>query len=142
VTDPTNEELINDAAGALNPRMVGGRLFGDVGCALITRGGNLWIYFPATNGRDPSLSHPASGAVPSSSMSPSSVKNPSPSMGKITRTSLPGKLEATNSAARLMLVARTGTVKAPDSPLTSTDKRTKARNLQMGVRGAKMRWEK
>jgi two-component system, OmpR family, sensor histidine kinase VicK len=46
-------------------------------------------------------------------------------MGKTTRTSLPGKLEATNSAARLMLVAFTGTVKAPPSPLTSTDRFTK-----------------
>jgi cytidine deaminase len=43
VTDPTNEELINDAAGVLNPRMVGGRLLGDVGCALITRSGNLYL---------------------------------------------------------------------------------------------------
>jgi two-component system, OmpR family, sensor histidine kinase VicK len=58
-------------------------------------------------------------------MPPSSAKNPSPSTGKTTRTSLPGKLEATNYAARLMLVAFTGTVKAPPSPLTSTDRFTK-----------------
>ena len=58
-------------------------------------------------------------------MPPSSAKNPSPSMGKTTRTLLPGKLEAANSAARLMLVAFTGTVKAPPSPLTSTDRFTK-----------------
>src|SRR5829696_1232323 len=52
------------------------------------------------------------------------------------------KPEATNSAARLMLSARTGTVKAPTSPLTSTDRSTKVSNLRMGARGAKMRWEK
>jgi hypothetical protein len=63
-------------------------------------------------------------------------------MGNTTRTSLPGKLEATNSAARLMLSARKGTVKALPSPLTSTDRFTKVSNLRMGARGAKMRWEK
>ena len=39
----TNEELINNAASVINPRMVGDRLFGDVGCALITRSGNLYL---------------------------------------------------------------------------------------------------
>jgi hypothetical protein len=70
---------------------------------------------------------------------PSSAKNPSPSMENTTRTSLPGKLEATYSAARLMLSARTGTVKAPPSPLTSAEWFTKVSN---GSPGAKMRWEK
>ena len=40
---PTNEELINNAASVINPRMVGDRLFGDVGCALTTRDGNLYL---------------------------------------------------------------------------------------------------
>src|SRR3712207_2587906 len=39
---PTNEELISCAASVLNPRLVGDRLFGDVGCALTTRDGNLF----------------------------------------------------------------------------------------------------
>jgi cytidine deaminase len=38
---PTDEELISSAASLLNPRLVGDRLFGDVGCALTTRDGNL-----------------------------------------------------------------------------------------------------
>ncbi len=40
---PTDEELIGNAASAINPKMVDDRLFGDVGCALITRGGNLYL---------------------------------------------------------------------------------------------------
>src|SRR5215213_7795144 len=38
----TNEHLIDAAIGVLNPRMVGDRLFGDVGCALVTGDGNLY----------------------------------------------------------------------------------------------------
>ena len=56
----------------------------------------------------PSQDYPAEGSdntVPSSSMHPSSVKYQAPSMGKITRTSLPGKRDATSSSAHLMLVA-------------------------------------
>ena len=41
--EPTNEALIDHAASVLNPKMVGNRLFGDVGCALITRDGNLYL---------------------------------------------------------------------------------------------------
>jgi hypothetical protein len=41
--EPTNEALIEYAASVLNPKMVGDRLFGDVGCALITREGNLYL---------------------------------------------------------------------------------------------------
>ena len=40
---PTDEELISNAASVINPKMVGDRLFGDVGCALITRDGNLYL---------------------------------------------------------------------------------------------------
>ena len=43
LSGPTNEELISSAASVLNPRMVGDRLFGDVGCALTTRDGNLYL---------------------------------------------------------------------------------------------------
>ncbi len=43
----------------------------------------------------------AGGEVPSSSRSPSSVKNPSPSMGKITRTSLPGRPEALQEGSKV-----------------------------------------
>lgn len=42
MTSVTNEELIDAATGVLNPRMVGDRLFGDVGCALVTEDGNLY----------------------------------------------------------------------------------------------------
>ena len=42
MTNITNEELINDAIDVLNPKMVGDRLFGDVGCALVTEDGNLY----------------------------------------------------------------------------------------------------
>jgi cytidine deaminase len=38
----TNEELIGIAEGTLNPRVVGGRLFGDVASTLITDKGNLY----------------------------------------------------------------------------------------------------
>jgi cytidine deaminase len=41
--EPTNEVLIDHATSVLNPKMVGDRLFGDVGCALITREGNLYL---------------------------------------------------------------------------------------------------
>jgi cytidine deaminase len=41
--EPADEELISSAASALNPKMVGDRLFGYVGCALITRVGNLYL---------------------------------------------------------------------------------------------------
>jgi len=41
--EPTNEQLIYNAASVLNPKIVGDRLFGDVGCALITRDGNLYL---------------------------------------------------------------------------------------------------
>jgi cytidine deaminase len=43
LSGPTNEELIIDAASVINPKIVGNRLFRDVGCALITRGGNLYL---------------------------------------------------------------------------------------------------
>jgi cytidine deaminase len=36
-------ELIEMAAGVLNPRRVGDRLFGDVACALITDAGNPYV---------------------------------------------------------------------------------------------------
>jgi hypothetical protein len=42
--EPTNEALIDHAASDLNPKMVGDRLFGDVGCALITRKGNFYLF--------------------------------------------------------------------------------------------------
>jgi cytidine deaminase len=46
--EPADEELISSAASVINPKMVGAnmvgdRLFGDVGCALITRVGNLYL---------------------------------------------------------------------------------------------------
>lgn len=34
--------MIGAAAGVINPKMVGDRLFGDVGCALVTAGGNVY----------------------------------------------------------------------------------------------------
>jgi hypothetical protein len=43
LSGPTNEELIIDAASVINPKIVGNRLFRDVGCALITRGGNVYL---------------------------------------------------------------------------------------------------
>ena len=42
MTNITNEQLINEAAAILNPRTVGDRLLGDVGCALVTEDGNLY----------------------------------------------------------------------------------------------------
>ncbi|MGH3146957.1 MAG: cytidine deaminase family protein [Rubrobacter sp.] len=42
MTKATNEELVEGAVSVLNPRMVGDRLFGDVGSALITDGGNVY----------------------------------------------------------------------------------------------------
>lgn len=35
-----NDHLIEAAAGVLNPRRIAGRLFGDVGCSLVTGSGN------------------------------------------------------------------------------------------------------
>jgi len=43
LSGPTDEELINHAASVINPKMVGDRLFGDVGCALLSRSGNLYL---------------------------------------------------------------------------------------------------
>jgi cytidine deaminase len=43
LSGPTEEELISNAASVINPKTVGDRLFGDVGCALITRDGNLYL---------------------------------------------------------------------------------------------------
>lgn len=37
-----NGDLIGMAAGVLNPRRVGGRLFGDVGCSLLTSSGSYF----------------------------------------------------------------------------------------------------
>jgi cytidine deaminase len=39
----TNEELIERAASVINPRRVGDHLFGDVGCALVTDKGNVYL---------------------------------------------------------------------------------------------------
>lgn len=39
----TNGQLIEEAASVINPVMVGDRLFGDVGSALLTRGGNVYL---------------------------------------------------------------------------------------------------
>ena len=39
----TNEELIKQARSVVRPRKVGDRLFGDVGCALVTDRGNLYL---------------------------------------------------------------------------------------------------
>ncbi len=38
----TNDELIDKALSVLNPQQVGNRLFGDVGCALVSEQGNLY----------------------------------------------------------------------------------------------------
>jgi cytidine deaminase len=38
----TNDELIEKALSVLNPQQVGDRLFGDVGCALLSEQGNLY----------------------------------------------------------------------------------------------------
>jgi cytidine deaminase len=42
MTDMTNEQLIDAAVGVLDPKMIGDRLFADVGCALATEDGNLY----------------------------------------------------------------------------------------------------
>ncbi|RMI44633.1 cytidine deaminase family protein [Streptomyces triticirhizae] len=39
---PSTDELIDRAAAVLNPHRVGDRLFGDVGAALLTAGGNVY----------------------------------------------------------------------------------------------------
>jgi hypothetical protein len=41
--EPTNEAVIDHAPSVLNAKMVGDRFFGGVGCALITRDGNLYL---------------------------------------------------------------------------------------------------
>jgi cytidine deaminase len=41
--EPTIQELIEKAESVVRPRSVGGRLFGDVGCALITDRGNVYL---------------------------------------------------------------------------------------------------
>ena len=40
MSDASNDELITSAAAVLNPHMVGDRLFGNVGCTLVTVAGN------------------------------------------------------------------------------------------------------
>ena len=40
---PGIEELIAQAVGVVRPQLVGGRLFGDVGCALSTDRGNVFL---------------------------------------------------------------------------------------------------
>jgi cytidine deaminase len=42
VKDVSNDALIASAAAVLNPRVVGDRLFGDVGCALVTVAGHSY----------------------------------------------------------------------------------------------------
>jgi cytidine deaminase len=39
----TTDDLIETAAGVINVREVGGRLFGDVGCALVARSGDVFL---------------------------------------------------------------------------------------------------
>ena len=39
----TNSELIAKAASILKPKQIGNHLMGDVGCALLTNSGNLYI---------------------------------------------------------------------------------------------------
>jgi len=39
---PSNDDLIASAQAVLNPRLVAGRLFGDVGSTLVTTGGNRY----------------------------------------------------------------------------------------------------
>ncbi len=39
----TNDDLIRQATAVIAPRTVGGRLFGDVGCALESAAGNLYL---------------------------------------------------------------------------------------------------
>lgn len=42
MSDTSNDELIASAAAVLNPHMVGGRMFGDVGCSLVTVAGHRY----------------------------------------------------------------------------------------------------
>lgn len=44
MSETTNEELIRQAEAVFNPRKVGDRLFGDVGCALVTDMGNRYVH--------------------------------------------------------------------------------------------------
>ena len=37
------DDLIEKALAVVNPKMIGDRLFGDVGCALLSAGGNLYL---------------------------------------------------------------------------------------------------
>ena len=39
----TNDELIAHAEAVINPQHIGGRLFGDVGAALVTDRGNVYV---------------------------------------------------------------------------------------------------
>lgn len=41
--EPTIQDLIEKATAVVHPRRVGDRLFGDVGCALITDRGNVYL---------------------------------------------------------------------------------------------------
>jgi cytidine deaminase len=43
MNEATTEQLINRAESVVNPRRVGDRLFGDVGCALSTPAGNIYL---------------------------------------------------------------------------------------------------
>ena len=42
MSDASNDELIASSAAVLNPHKVGDRLFGDVGCTLVTVAGNRY----------------------------------------------------------------------------------------------------
>ncbi|HET8660127.1 MAG TPA: cytidine deaminase [Micromonosporaceae bacterium] len=42
MTVASNDDLIDSAQAVLNPRVVAGRLFGDVGSTLVTAGGNSY----------------------------------------------------------------------------------------------------
>jgi cytidine deaminase len=43
MTEITNEELIEKAESVVNPRRIGDHLVGDVGCALVTDKGNVYL---------------------------------------------------------------------------------------------------
>lgn len=43
MTEITNQELIERAKSVLRPQKIGDRLFGDVGCALVTDQGNIYL---------------------------------------------------------------------------------------------------
>ena len=43
MTEYTNTELIEQAKAVVRPKEVGDRLFGDVGCALVTDQGNIYL---------------------------------------------------------------------------------------------------